>query len=78
MVIRSTGQGPDGSATTVDSVYPWVSRYSDVPGGVVTYFAGTITQGIPTTQVTSYSETATGSETSAVCSTATCTFSREP
>ena len=46
VVIRSTGQGPDGSATTVDAVYPWVSRYSDVPGGVVTYFAGTITKGV--------------------------------
>src|SRR5438045_1472517 len=45
VVIRSTGTGTDGSTTTIDSVYPWVSQYSNVPGGVVTYFSGSVTQG---------------------------------
>lgn len=46
VVIRSAGTGPDGSATTIDSVYKWVSQYSNVPGGVVTYFSGSVTQGV--------------------------------
>jgi hypothetical protein len=46
LVVRSTGTGPDGSTSVVDSVYRWSSRYSDVPGGVVTYFSGTTTQGV--------------------------------
>lgn len=46
VVIRSTGSGQDGSTATVDSVYEWERTYSDVPGGVVTYFSGSITQGV--------------------------------
>ena len=46
LVIRSTGTGPDGSTSTIDSVYRWSPTYSDVPGGVVTYFSGTTTQGV--------------------------------
>ena len=46
VVIRSTGTGADGSTSTVDAVYEWQRTYSDVPGGVVTYFAGSITQGV--------------------------------
>ena len=46
LVVRSTGTGPDGSSSVIDSVYRWSSSYSDVPGGVVTYFSGTTTQGV--------------------------------
>lgn len=46
IVIRSTGTGPDGSTTTIDSVYPWVVSYSQQPGGVVTYFSGGFTAGV--------------------------------
>lgn len=46
VVIRSTGTGTGGKAVTIDSVYRWSSRYSDVPGGVVTYFSGSVTQGV--------------------------------
>ncbi len=46
LVVRSIGTGPDGSSSVIDSVYRWSSSYSDVPGGVVTYFSGTTTQGV--------------------------------
>jgi hypothetical protein len=46
IVIRSTGTGPDGSASTIDAVYPWVVSYSQQPGGVVTYFSGGFTAGV--------------------------------
>lgn len=46
VVIRSTGTGADGSATTIDSVYPWQVTYSQQPGGVVTYFSGGYTAGV--------------------------------
>jgi hypothetical protein len=46
LVVRSTGTGPDGSSSVIDSVYRWSASYSDVPGGVVTYFSGTTTQGV--------------------------------
>lgn len=39
MVIRSTGQGADGSIITVDSVYPWEVRWEEQAGGVLAYFA---------------------------------------
>ncbi len=39
IVIRSTGSGPDGSATTIDSVYPWTVNYELQAGGVLAYFA---------------------------------------
>lgn len=46
VVIKSTGTGPDGSTTTIDSVYPWQVTYSQQPGGVVTYFSGGFTAGV--------------------------------
>ncbi len=46
VVIRSTGTGPDGSTTTIDSIYPWQVTYSQQPGGVVTYFSGGYTAGV--------------------------------
>ena len=46
LVIRSIGIGPDSTQATMDSVYRWSATYSNVPGGVVTYFSGTVTQGV--------------------------------
>ncbi|WP_251449439.1 hypothetical protein [Microbacterium sp. Marseille-Q6648] len=46
VVIRSIGTGVRGGTSTIDSVYRWSSRYSDVPGGVVTYFSGSVSQGV--------------------------------
>lgn len=46
VVIRSTGKGQDGSAATIDAVYPWQVTYSQQPGGVVTYFSGGFTAGV--------------------------------
>jgi type II secretory pathway pseudopilin PulG len=46
IVIRSTGTGPNSTTATIDSVYRWSSTYSDVPGGVVTYFSGSVSQGV--------------------------------
>lgn len=46
VVLRSTGTGPDGSSVTIDSVYPWAVTYSNVPGGVVTYFSGSVSQSV--------------------------------
>ncbi|KQZ83957.1 hypothetical protein ASD56_07955 [Microbacterium sp. Root166] len=46
VVIESTGTGPDGTTTTINSVYPWSVSYAEVPGGVVTYFSGSVTQGV--------------------------------
>ncbi len=46
VVIKSTGTGPDGSTSTIDSVYPWQVTYSQQPGGVVTYFSGGFTAGV--------------------------------
>ncbi|GAA5204602.1 hypothetical protein [Microbacterium jejuense] len=46
IVIRSTGTGPNSTSATVDSVYRWSATYSDVPGGVVTYFSGNVSQGV--------------------------------
>ena len=45
-MLRSTGTGPDGSSATIDSVYPWAVTYSNVPGGVVTYFSGSVSQSV--------------------------------
>lgn len=39
IVIRSTGTGPDGSTTMIDSVYPWTVNYELQAGGVLAYFA---------------------------------------
>lgn len=46
VVIRSTGTGPNATTATIDSVYRWSASYSDVPGGVVTYFSGSVSQGV--------------------------------
>lgn len=46
IVIRSTGTGPNSASATIDSVYRWSATYSDVPGGVVTYFSGSVSQGV--------------------------------
>lgn len=46
VVVRSTGTGPGATTATIDSVYRWSATYSDVPGGVVTYFSGTVSQGV--------------------------------
>lgn len=46
VVIRSTGTAPDGSTTTIDSVYPWQVFPSETPGGVVTYFSGSFNAGV--------------------------------
>ncbi|QIG40936.1 DUF342 domain-containing protein [Microbacterium sp. 4R-513] len=46
VVFRTTGTGPDGATTTIDSVYPWTVTYSNVPGGVVTYFSGSVSQSV--------------------------------
>ena len=39
VVVRSTGTGPDGSTTTIDSVYPWIVTWEQQAGGVLAYFA---------------------------------------
>ncbi|WP_133544368.1 hypothetical protein [Microbacterium sp. BK668] len=46
VVLRSTGTGPNGSSVTIDSVYPYTVSYSNVPGGVVTYFSGSVSQSV--------------------------------
>ncbi|GAA4354157.1 hypothetical protein GCM10023087_24060 [Microbacterium rhizosphaerae] len=46
MLIQSTGTGPDGSTSTINSVYRWSATYTNVPGGVVTYFSGSVSQGV--------------------------------
>ncbi|WP_442575420.1 hypothetical protein ACSBPH_16630 [Microbacterium sp. F51-2R] len=46
VLFRTTGTGPDGATTTIDSVYPWTVTYSNVPGGVVTYFSGSVSQSV--------------------------------
>lgn len=46
ILIESTGTGPDGATTTIHSVYRWSATYSSVPGGVVTYFSGNVSQGV--------------------------------
>lgn len=46
VVFRSTGTGPSGASVTIDSVYPWTVSYSNVPGGVVTYFSGSVSQSV--------------------------------
>jgi hypothetical protein len=46
IVIRSTGTGSNATTATIDSVYRWSATYSDVPGGVVTYFSGSVSQGV--------------------------------
>lgn len=42
VVIKSVGTGPDGSTSTVDSVYRWVKTLEEVPGGTLAYFAGSV------------------------------------
>ena len=73
LVVRSTGTGPDGSTSMIDSVYRWSSSYSGRPGGVVTYFSGRPRRASRTTPATSCCATATGAATSTACSTATST-----
>ncbi|MEN8603077.1 hypothetical protein [Microbacterium rhizosphaerae] len=46
VLIQSTGTGPDGSTSTINSVYRWSATYTNVPGGVVTYFSGSVSQGV--------------------------------
>lgn len=46
IVIRATGEGANSTTATIDSVYRWSATYSDVPGGVVTYFSGSVSQGV--------------------------------
>lgn len=46
VVIRSTGTAPNGSTTTIDSVYSWQVFPSETPGGVVTYFSGSFNAGV--------------------------------
>lgn len=46
VVVRSSGTGSDGSAVTLDAVYPWQVAYSQQAGGVMTYFAGGFTTGV--------------------------------
>ncbi|WP_254359263.1 hypothetical protein [Microbacterium hominis] len=41
VLIHSVGTGPDGSTSTIDSVYPWQVTYSEQPGGTLAYFDGT-------------------------------------
>lgn len=46
VLIESTGTGPSGDRTTIQSVYRWSASFSSVPGGVVTYFSGNVSQGV--------------------------------
>jgi len=45
VLIESTGTGPGGDRTTIQAVYRW-SAPPNVPGGVVTYFSGNVSQGV--------------------------------
>ena len=42
VVITSTGTGPDGSSTTIDSVYLWEKKPRLQAGGVLAYYAGSL------------------------------------
>lgn len=46
VLIESTGTGPNGDRTTIQAVYRWSASFSSVPGGVVTYFSGNVSQGV--------------------------------